>query len=105
MITEQRNVLADCLFCWSCQSPFGKKEIVAVMDFLKECVPSTADGAYDHVTLKAVMTVLMSWCQMGYEVLVDELVKIEGMAQFMPNLMAKFASVQHRGYKFYYRFV
>ena len=79
LITDLRNVLADCLFCWACQSPFEKKETLAVIEFLKDCVPNTSDGKYDHVTMKVVMSLLVSWCTTGYEPFVDEILGIEGL--------------------------
>eukprot|EP00795_Rhopilema_esculentum_P005068 gene5068-181_t len=72
LITEQRNSLADCLFCWACQSPFGQSECVAVIDFLKDCIPDTSDGCYDHVTLKVILSLLVSWSTSAYEVLLEE---------------------------------
>ena len=78
LITEQRNSLADCLFCWACQSPFGQSECVAVMDFLKDCIPDTSDGSYDHVTLKVILSLLVSWSTSAYEGLLEEPEALKG---------------------------
>ncbi len=79
LITEQRNLLADCLFCWACQSPLGKKESCELMDYLKDQVPATSDGTFDYVTLKVVMSLLISWETSKYEELADESGELEGL--------------------------
>eukprot|EP00794_Sanderia_malayensis_P012769 gene12769-14080_t len=80
LITEQRNLLSDCLFCWACQSPLGKKECSELMDFLKDCTPSTSDGTFDYVTLKIVMSLLISWETSKYEALAAEPEALENAA-------------------------
>ena len=87
LITEQRNLLADCLFCWACQSPFGKGECLAVIDFLKDCIPNTSDGAFDHVTLKAVMSLIASWGTAPYEALVEEPAALERKLSIQVNFL------------------
>ena len=59
-MTEQRQLLSECLFSWASQTPLAKKDCVDVMDFLKLSVPETSDGTLDHVTLRVLMSFVVS---------------------------------------------
>jgi nuclear pore complex protein Nup205 len=63
LVTEQRIILADCLFCWACQNPLPKADVFSVMKFLKKLTQDqllVEDGTLDPVYLSLLMTVLYS---------------------------------------------
>ena len=57
-ITDQRQLLAECLFCFACQSPLPKRDCLQLLSFLKKCPSTDADGTLDSVTLTVLMTML-----------------------------------------------
>ena len=57
-ITDQRQLLAECLFCFACQSPLPRSDCLQLLSFLKKCPPTEADGTLDSVTLTLLMTML-----------------------------------------------
>uniref|UniRef100_A0A673XLD1 Nucleoporin 205 n=1 Tax=Salmo trutta TaxID=8032 RepID=A0A673XLD1_SALTR len=57
LIKECRQALADCLFAWTCQSPLGKDDTLALIAHL-ETVTVEADGSLDSVNLALVMALL-----------------------------------------------
>uniref|UniRef100_A0A8C8ICE6 Uncharacterized protein n=1 Tax=Oncorhynchus tshawytscha TaxID=74940 RepID=A0A8C8ICE6_ONCTS len=65
-----RQALADCLFAWTCQSPLGKDDTLALIGHL-ETMTSEADGSLDSVNLALVMALLycldVSFLEQGTE--------------------------------------
>ena len=57
-ITDQRQLLAECLFCFACQSPLPRSDCLQLLSFLKKCPSTDADGTLDSVTLTLLMTML-----------------------------------------------
>ena len=57
-ITDQRQLLAECLFCFACQSPLPRSDCLQLLSFLKKCPSTEADGTLDSVTLTLLMTML-----------------------------------------------
>ena len=57
-ITDQRQLLAECLFCFACQSPLSKSDCLQLLSFLKKCPSTDADGSLDSVTLTLLMAML-----------------------------------------------
>ena len=57
-ITDQRQLLAECLFCFACQSPLPRSDCLQLLSFLKKCPSTEADGTLDTVTLTLLMTML-----------------------------------------------
>uniref|UniRef100_A0A8C7JYQ2 Nucleoporin 205 n=1 Tax=Oncorhynchus kisutch TaxID=8019 RepID=A0A8C7JYQ2_ONCKI len=70
LIKECRQALADCLFAWTCQSPLGKDDTLALVAHL-ETVTVEADGSLDSVNLALVMALLycldVSFLEQGTE--------------------------------------
>uniref|UniRef100_A0A4W5RL30 Nucleoporin 205 n=1 Tax=Hucho hucho TaxID=62062 RepID=A0A4W5RL30_9TELE len=70
LIKECRQALADCLFAWTCQSPLGKDDTLALIAHL-ETVTVEADGSLDSVNLALVMALLycldVSFLEQGTE--------------------------------------
>lgn len=63
LITEQRLVLADCLFCWACQNPLPKADVFAILQYLKGLTSDEVlveDGTLNPVYLSLLMTILYS---------------------------------------------
>ena len=57
-ITDQRQLLAECLFCFACQSPLPRSDSLQLLSFLKKCPSTDADGTLDSVTLTLLMAML-----------------------------------------------
>ena len=57
-ITDQRQLLAECLFCFACQSPLPRSDCLQLLSFLKKCPSTDADGTLDSVTLTLLMAML-----------------------------------------------
>ena len=57
-ITDQRQLLAECLFCFACQSPLPKDDCLRILTFLKQNSVAEADGTLDGVTLTVLMAML-----------------------------------------------
>lgn len=57
-ITDQRQLLAECLYCFACQSPFPKRESLQLLSSLKKRPSTDADGTLDSVTLTLLMAML-----------------------------------------------
>ena len=57
-IKEIKLTLADCLFCWCCQSPLSKTDTQALMNYLRSVDDDSADGTLSDVTLKLLMAFL-----------------------------------------------
>ena len=57
-ITDQRQLLSECLFCFACQSPLPKKDTLQLLSFLKKYSSTEADGTLDNVTLTLLMALL-----------------------------------------------
>lgn len=50
-ITDQRQLLAECLFCFACQSPLPKDDCLQILSYLKKCHMTEADGTLNRVTV------------------------------------------------------
>lgn len=57
-ITDQRQLLAECLFCFASQSPLPRSDCLQLLSFLKKCPSTDADGTLDSVTLTLLMAML-----------------------------------------------
>ncbi|XP_023681691.2 nuclear pore complex protein Nup205 isoform X1 [Paramormyrops kingsleyae] len=57
LIKECRQSLAECLFCWTCQSALSKDDTLALIGYL-ETVTVEADGSLDSVNLALLMALL-----------------------------------------------
>lgn len=57
-ITDQRQLLAECLFCFASQSPLPRSDCLQLLSFLKKCPSTDADGTLDSVTLALLMAML-----------------------------------------------
>ena len=57
-ITDQRQLLAECLYCFACQSPLPKRESLQLLSSLKKCPSTDANGTLDSVTLTMLMAML-----------------------------------------------
>ncbi|KAG7522445.1 nuclear pore complex protein Nup205 [Solea senegalensis] len=70
LINECRQVLADSLFSWTCQSPLTKDDTLALIGHL-ETVTAQADGSLGGVNLALVMSLLycldVSFVEQGTE--------------------------------------
>uniref|UniRef100_A0A3P8UYZ2 Nucleoporin 205 n=1 Tax=Cynoglossus semilaevis TaxID=244447 RepID=A0A3P8UYZ2_CYNSE len=70
LINECRQVLADSLFSWTCQSPLTKDDTLALISHL-ETVTAQADGSLHSVNLALVMALLycldVSFVEQGTE--------------------------------------
>ncbi|XP_077424154.1 nuclear pore complex protein Nup205 [Vanacampus margaritifer] len=70
LIKECRQVLADSLFAWTCQSPLTKDDTLALIGHL-ETVSAQADGSLDSVNLALVMALMycldVSFIEQGTE--------------------------------------
>ena len=50
--------MAECLFCFACQSPLPRSDSLQLLSFLKKCPSTDADGTLDNVTLTLLMAML-----------------------------------------------
>ncbi|XP_035283099.1 nuclear pore complex protein Nup205 isoform X1 [Anguilla anguilla] len=70
LIKECRLSLAECLFSWTCQSPLGKDDTLALIGYL-ETVTAEGDGSLDSVNVALVMALLycldVSFVEQGTE--------------------------------------
>ena len=57
-ITDQRQLLAECLYCFACQAPLPKREALQLLSALKKRPSIDADGTLDSVTLTLLMAML-----------------------------------------------
>ena len=57
-ITDQRQLLAECLFCFCCQSPLPKADSLGILSFLKTNAAAESNGSLDSVTLTVLMALL-----------------------------------------------
>lgn len=58
-----RNIklgLAECLFCWACQTPLAREDTLHLLHHLQTSVELTADGRYEPVTVTLLMALLYS---------------------------------------------
>ena len=60
LITEQRLLLAESLFCLACQTPFSKAEALKVFSYLKEVTPNEETGEIDQADLFVFFALLYS---------------------------------------------
>lgn len=51
LITEQRLLLAESLFCLACQTPLSKMETLKLLSHLKKCMPNEDTGEIDQVDM------------------------------------------------------
>ena len=58
LITEQRLLLAESLFCLACQTPLSKVETLKLLSHLKKCVPSEETGEMDQADLFVLFALL-----------------------------------------------
>jgi len=90
-ITDQRQLLAECLFCFACQSPLPRSDCLQLLSFLKKCPFTDADGTLDSVTLTLLMAML--YC-LNVDAL-DEAVEMQTSFQGMKiNIIALLLTVQ-----------
>ncbi|KAK2146220.1 hypothetical protein LSH36_623g00003 [Paralvinella palmiformis] len=59
-IKEIKLTLADCLFCWCCQSPLSKTDTQALISYLQTADDDGADGTLSDVTIRLLMALLYS---------------------------------------------
>ena len=57
-ITDQRQLLTECLFCFACQSPLPKRDCLQILSYLKKCQVTEVDGTLDSVTLTVLFALL-----------------------------------------------
>ena len=60
---EVRQSLADCVFCWACQTPLDRPTTLHLLAHLRGVTPAggvAADGALDGAQLAALMAALYS---------------------------------------------
>uniref|UniRef100_A0A8D0CKF9 Nucleoporin 205 n=1 Tax=Scleropages formosus TaxID=113540 RepID=A0A8D0CKF9_SCLFO len=93
LIKECRQSLAECLFCWTCQSSLGKDDTLALIGYL-ETVTAEADGSLDSVNMALLMALLycldVTFLEQGSE---DR----DDMLQTLPLLTEKqYVSAVHR---------
>ena len=60
LISDQRQILSDCLFTLSCQDPLNKKNCLELLHFLRETPQITGDGTLDGVTMSVLFSFLTS---------------------------------------------
>ena len=60
LITEQRLLLAESLFCIACQTPLSKAETLKVFSYLKNVSPNEETGEIDQADLFVFFTLLYS---------------------------------------------
>lgn len=58
LIREVRQGLADCLFCWACQSPLSRENTKHLVSHLKKDDGVKADGTLDQVSMTLLMTLI-----------------------------------------------
>lgn len=51
LITEQRLLLAESLFCLACQTPLSKIETLKLLSHLKKCTPNEDTGEIDQADM------------------------------------------------------
>ena len=61
LIDEQQLLLADCLFALASQYPFSKEGCKKLMSYLKLVAPNTSDGTLDAVTIRVLLSLLVSF--------------------------------------------
>ena len=49
LLKEVRQSLADCLFCWACQTPLSREDTLHLLNHLKKEEGVLADGTLDQV--------------------------------------------------------
>ena len=59
-ITNIKLNLAECLFCWACQTPFNREDTLHLINHLQSHIETTADGKFDNVTVTLLMALLYS---------------------------------------------
>ncbi|XP_048578619.1 nuclear pore complex protein Nup205 isoform X2 [Nematostella vectensis] len=57
-ITDQRQLLAECLYGLACQSPLPRNDCLQLLGYLKKCQSLEVDGRLDSVTLMVLMAML-----------------------------------------------
>ena len=57
-IHEVENNLAECIFCWSCQSRIGRSDLLRLLRYLSTNASLAADMTLDRVTLTLLMAAL-----------------------------------------------
>ena len=57
---EVKQSLADCLFCWACQSPLSKPDTLNLLRHLQADDNTTSEGKLDSVTMALVMALMYS---------------------------------------------
>ncbi len=58
LLIETRQALADCLFCWACQSPLSREDTLHLINHLKQENGVTASGTLNHITMTLLMSLL-----------------------------------------------
>ena len=58
LLKEVRQSLADCLFCWACQTPLSREDTLHLLNHLKKEEGVLADGTMDQVSMTLLMTLL-----------------------------------------------
>ena len=60
LVSDQRQVLSDCLFTLSCQEPLNKKSCLELIRYLRETPQTRGDGTLDGVNLSILFGFLTS---------------------------------------------
>lgn len=60
LITEQRLLIAESLFCIACQTPLSKAETLKVFGYLKNVVPNEETGEIEQADLFVFFALLFS---------------------------------------------
>eukprot|EP00057_Strongylocentrotus_purpuratus_P025366 XP_011679840.1 PREDICTED: nuclear pore complex protein Nup205 [Strongylocentrotus purpuratus] len=55
-----RISLADCLYCFACQTPFGRKDTILLAKHLMSGIELNADGTFDESSVALLMAFLYS---------------------------------------------
>lgn len=85
-ITDQRQLLAECLFCFACQSPLPKSDCLQMLSYLKQCQVAEADGKLDSVTVAILFAVLACFSTEPLEKAAELQTSFDGKAVLLQRL-------------------
>ena len=71
LITEQRLLLAEALFCLACQTPLSKAETLKVLGYLKNVRPTEETGGMKQADLFVFFALLHSLNVSGLEAMAE----------------------------------
>ena len=65
LVSDQRQILSDCLFTLSCQEPLRKNSCLELIQYLRETPQTRGDGTLDGVDLSILFSFITS-IDVGY---------------------------------------